>query len=173
MTRAAGQETPRGSWPSPPRPASSPTPTSLPERNLISAEDKTNVVFCIHCACVLDKTSLSYAAPTNTTREFLGCSSHFEYSFQRFFVFGKDDIVRRLSLVKKSISILCNHYICKETFTDDPLDKGGYELDLVELETSCPIQGAGSDMVEGCGIGAHPNCLCCPGKVGIENLIRN
>ena len=55
-------------------------------------------------------------------------------------------------------------YICREAFTDGPLDKGGHELDLVELETSCPLQGGESGTVEECGIGAHPNCLCCPGK---------
>ena len=54
------------------------------ERNMISAEDKRNIVFCIHCACVLDKTSLSYATPTNTTREILGRSTALAYSFQYF-----------------------------------------------------------------------------------------
>ena len=59
------------------------------ERNMISAEDKRNIVFCIHCACVLDKTSLSYATPTNTTREILGRSTALVYSFQYFSLLAK------------------------------------------------------------------------------------
>ena len=58
------------------------------------------------------------------------------------------------------------HYVCKkqEAFTDGPLDKGGYELDLVELRMSCAIPGKESGKAEACGIGAHPSCLCYPAK---------
>ena len=44
------------------------------------------------------------------------------------------------------------HYLCKGALTNGPLDKGGYELDLVGLEASCPLPGKES------------------GKAGVQNL---
>ena len=37
--------------------------------------------------------------------------------------------------------------MCKEALTNGPLDKGGYELDLVGLEASCPPPGKESGKV--------------------------
>ena len=65
------------------------------------------------------------------------------------------------------------HYICKEVSTNDPLDKGGYGLDLVDLEMSFPIPGREFGKVVACGRGAHPNCLCCPGIVGVLKSLQN
>ena len=137
---------------------------------MISAEGKRNVIFCTPCACVLDKTLASYATPTNIAREFPGRSSHLVYSFQCFFIFAKYDVypsVRKFEIHYQFVLYIYFHYICKEALTNGPLDEGGYELDLVGLEKSCPPPDKVSGKVAACGIGARPNCLCFPGKPSV------